>query len=114
MRKSYDSQKWYIPNRDGILEEYLKIHDEFSCFPLFKGYEQYELLWDKGYLIPGQSVIRLMWNIMREDEHFWVLSKTKLQGISNVKAHVGRPGIHNAKEILEETVWEAQSLNKKN
>jgi hypothetical protein len=79
--KTFSTHPWYDRKRDGSLEEYFETHDGHSCFPLFKGHAHYKLLWNKGYLQPEMSIIRLMWNIGREDEHFLVKSKDILQGI---------------------------------
>lgn len=101
MKNPFDSEGWYTPERDGSLEKYLETHDGFSCFPLFKGIEIYEKLLKEGYLRPDYSVIRLMWNIGREDEHFLVLKNGKLKGLA-LSAHSGRGGIHDYQEILKE------------
>ncbi|MDP4012970.1 MAG: hypothetical protein Q8R00_05205 [Candidatus Nanoarchaeia archaeon] len=102
----------YQPKRDGTLAEYLKTHNGISCFPLFRGYSWYKELWKKEYLMPG-SIIRLMWNVGRGDEHFLVLEKDKLQGIGQGTGHGGREGIHHPKEILTNKgpQWEAHRLN---
>lgn len=63
---------------------------------------------------PAISVIRLMWNIAREDEHFLVLGENQIEGISNLPAHAGRKGIYDPKDILDKKdspLWEAHSLN---
>jgi hypothetical protein len=106
----------YHPKRDGALEEYLKAHNGFTCMPLFKGYGQYKMLWDKGYLQPRVSVIRLMWNVGRGDEHFIVTKDNRLEGCTGLEFHSGRPGIHDPKVVLSARncpVWEAQHLNRK-
>jgi len=105
---------WYQPEKDGTLEEYLETHDGLSCTPLFKGYEHYQMLWDKGYFDPEIGVVRLMWNVGRDDEHFIVLGKYKIKGCNYLPAHAGRPGIHDPRKLLSEKTcppWEAQSLN---
>ena len=102
----------YNPERDGSLEEYLRTHDGLSAFPLFHGYAQYKMLWDEGYLVPDWSVIRLMWNVGRGDEHFFVKGEFELVGVHDIQAHAGREGIHDPREILEEGVcFEASGLN---
>lgn len=90
----------YEPKRDGPLEEYLKIRDGFSCFPLFRGYKQFKMLWDLGYLEPHISVIRLMWNLGRGDEHYGVLGEFELEGIEN-HAHGGEVGTHDVRKLLK-------------
>lgn len=106
----------YHPERDGSLAEYLELHDGWSSMPLFKGYEQYKMLWDLGYLEPHVSSIRLMWNMGREDEHFSVLGLHEIEGCSELRAHAGRAGIHDPKEVLSEEncpEFEAQTWNRK-
>ena len=104
---------WYQPKIDGTLEEYLETHDGFSVFPLFKGYKYYKILWDKGYLEPQISVIRLMWNVGRDDEHFRVLGEYEIEGII-ISAHAGRSGKHDPRKLLSKRdcpPWEATNLN---
>jgi len=114
MRNPFDREGWYKSERDGSLEKYLETYDGFSCFPLFRGIEIYNKLLEGGYLIPNYSLIRLMWNIGREDEHFLVLENRKLEGIS-LTAHSGMPGIYEAKEIIKDDgpCFEAQNLRRK-
>jgi len=98
---------------DGTLEAYLGTHDGYSAFPLFRGYRHYKMLWRRGYLEPGLSVIRLMWNIGRDDEHFIVHGEYEIEGIS-ATAHAGRPGKYDPRKLLSERncpPWEAQHLN---
>jgi hypothetical protein len=112
MQRKDWSKPWYNPKRDGSLEEFLEKFD-FSCTPLFKGYEHYKLLWDKGYLEKDISIIRLMWNMGRDDEHFIVIGEYQIQGL-RLPAHSGREGIYDPRILLEEKdcpSWEAQSLN---
>ena len=40
---------YYDKETHRSLEEYLRDHDGFSVFPLFKGYEMFEILIDEGY-----------------------------------------------------------------
>lgn len=102
----------YNKKRDGPLEQYLETHDGISCFPLFHGYRMYQELWNKGYLLPNISVIRLMWNVGKGDEHFLVLEDKRLQGLE-ANMHSGRPGIHDPKKILKSRgpCWEANPLS---
>jgi len=111
---SKTNKSWYTPKRDGSLEKYLETYDGISCFPLFKGYQHYKLLWDQGFLDPNIGIIRLMWNYARDDEHFLVLGEYQIQGMSDLPAHAGREGIFDPRELLEERncpAWEAQGLN---
>ncbi|PIN91971.1 hypothetical protein COU61_01700 [Candidatus Pacearchaeota archaeon CG10_big_fil_rev_8_21_14_0_10_35_13] len=105
----------YNPKTNGPLERYLETHDGRTSFPLFKGWKHYEMLWDRGYLEPGMSVIRLMWNDGREDEHFLVMGVREIEGMSELQAHAGREGTQDPKRILSEKncpPWEAHSLNR--
>ncbi|MEK6910175.1 MAG: hypothetical protein AABW82_00190 [Nanoarchaeota archaeon] len=72
---------------------------DHGSFPLFKGLEQYKLLWNEGFLVPDYSVIRVMWNVCRGDEHYGVLQDGRLEGIK-APAHQGNPGVHDAKDLL--------------
>jgi len=42
-----------------------------------------------------------------------VRSETELEGITDIPAHAGRKGIHNARKVLEECAWEALNLKMK-
>ncbi len=96
MINPFQDSYYYKLERDGSLEKYLEIHDGITSFPLFKGIEIYQKLFDEGYLVPNVSVIRLMWNIGREDEHFLVLEDGKLEGLS-LSAHSGERVFMNQK-----------------
>ena len=102
---------WYNEKRDGKLENYLIKHDGCNSFPLFKGYRHFKMLWNRGYLIPDFSVIRIMWNIGRGDEHYLVKNEASLEGLE-VPVHFGKSGIHKVKNILNNKCpsWEAQHL----
>jgi len=110
MLHPFDKEQWYKPERDGNLEDYLSMHDGGS-FPLFKGPLWYQRLWEGGHFVPNYSIIRIMWNVGREDEHYTVISKSELKGIE-ATVHGGKPGIFNPKELLLENgpLWEAHHL----
>ena len=104
---SFVSSGWYTPERCGPLEEYLKTHNGVTTFPLFKGYRYYKEMKRRGYLVPGFTTIRLMWNIVRDDEYFIITDDFQLQGLDSLPAHAGRPGIHDPKKILSRgPCWE--------
>jgi|TARA_Y100000310_G_C20026919_1_gene510033 hypothetical protein len=92
----------YNEKRDGSLEEYFKTHDGGSAFPLFRGPKIYEQIWNKGYMVPEFTWLRLMWNIGRSDEHFSVQENGKLEGICDLKAHAGRSGVYSHTEIISD------------
>jgi hypothetical protein len=91
----------YDFKRDGPLKKYFETHDGLNCFPLFRGFEIYDELWDEGWLCPLQSNVRVMWGLGRGDEHYGVLSKTELEG-TELKYHSGKAGIYFPKEILSQ------------
>ncbi|MBW3000095.1 hypothetical protein KY339_05475 [Candidatus Woesearchaeota archaeon] len=64
--------------------------------------------------MPGASIIRVMYNTGRGDEHYLVLGEKELKGLQ-IPQHPGRPGTHDPKNILkyEAPPWEAQALNPK-
>ncbi len=112
MAHPFDPKQWYVPERDGDLAKYLSKHDGTGVYSLFLGYEWFERLRDEEYLVPRMSIIRIMWNIGRGDEHFLVTEDFKLQGMS-VPHHEGQPGLHEHKKLLKKKgpPWEAQDLN---
>jgi hypothetical protein len=91
----------YVPERDGELKTYLERQDG-GTFCLFKGYKQYKMLWDQGFLEPDITHIRLMWNIGRGDEFFGVRGLHEIEGYDNIPFHTARSGIHDPKKVLEE------------
>ena len=102
----------YSPERDGDLKTYLESRDGRATTYVFKGFKHYRLLWDQGFLMPGISHIRLMWNFARDDEYFTVKGKHEIEGISDLPAHAGRPGIYDPAKVLEEgLLFEAHYLN---
>lgn len=113
MRDPFDPRAWYTARRDGPLDEYLEVYDGHNAFPLFRGYRHYKMLWDRGYFIPNFSVIRVMWNIGRDDEHFLVTGEYSVAGIW-APAHAGRDGVHDPRKLLNPRrcpPWEAQHMS---
>ena len=112
-RTGFTPDPWYNPERDGTLTDYFRVHDGITSTALFKGYDDFKLLWNEGYLVPNMSYIRLMWNVGREDEHFRLVSKSALEGIA-APAHAGRPGVFDPEKILSEgPAWEAGNLRRR-
>lgn len=106
-------QPFYTPERDGTLEEHLKVYNGISAFPLFKGFKQFKMLWEEGWFIPNFSVVRIMWNVGRGDEHYTVISSDELEGI-DASYHQGKQGRHSAREIFGRKdcpCFEAQHLS---
>jgi hypothetical protein len=102
----------YNPERHGPLEEYFKKYDGWSACPLFSGVDLFYQLRDEAWLLPDFSVLRLMWNVGRGDEHFIVVEDYMLMGAS-ANFHGGRPGIHDPKEIIgldDSPYWEIQNI----
>ncbi len=106
------SHVWYTPERDGDLKTYLESRDGRTTTYVFKGFKQYKMLWDEGYLEPEISHIRLMWNVGRGDEFFGVKGLHEIEGYDNVPVHTARSGIHDPEKVLEEgPLFEAHCLN---
>ena len=100
----------YSPERDGPLEEYLELQFDGMVCRLFKGMEHFQMLRDKGWLLPNVSTIRLMYNAGRGDEHYLVTVGFQLQGIVHAH-HGGREGVLAPEDILADAPpFEAQSL----
>lgn len=95
------------------LEDYLDTHDGRAAFPLFRGVDIFHVMREKGWLAPRYTIVRLMWNFGREDEHFFVTEDFQLQGIEAAH-HGGREGIHSPEEILGKSGvgWEIQHLRR--
>ena len=104
----------YRGEKDGPIEDYLLLYDGRSTFPLFRSYEPFKILWDRGYIEPDITIVRLMWNVGRGDEHFQVMGEDTLEGITGLPAHSGRAGKFSARELLGSKncpVWEVHNLN---
>lgn len=91
----------YNEMRDGPLGEYLRTHDGYNAFPLFKGIDDFEMLRQQGWLEPRISVIRLMYNVGRDDGHYVVTEDFKLEGLQ-ANAHSGDEGIFEPAELLKD------------
>ena len=91
----------YSAKRDGPLEQYFETHDGSSACSLFQGYDQFEMLKKEGWLGPRLTIIRLMCNVGRGDEHFEITDDFQLLGLE-ANAHSGREGVHDPKKVLEE------------
>jgi hypothetical protein len=103
----------YDPSSDGSLDAYLRRQfDNNGTYCLFRGYKHFRMLWKEGYVIPGMTAIRLMYNFGREDEHYLVIDEKTLEGII-LPAHAGKPGRHLVRKILNRStpLWEAHDLD---
>ena len=107
MKNSLENDATYNPRRDGSLDDFLSTHTGHRAFPSFKGYEPFKLLWDQGYLSPGLTTIRIIWNDERENEHYLVLEEFKLMELKSC-THYGIPGEYDPRKLLVEgSFWEA-------
>lgn len=109
-RRNKEPQLWeifspstahYSPERDGSLVQYLKPQLEGQCQRLFKGLEQLELLKNEGWLLPGTSYVRFMYNIGRGDAHYLITTDWKLEGM-NGGMHSGDEGVFTMEQIFNE------------
>jgi hypothetical protein len=89
-----EGTNWYNQEQHGDLEKYFEVYNGISAFPLFKGTKHFKMLWDQGYIEPGITTIRVMWNMGRDDEHFDIVDENTLEGIA-APAHSGRSGRHS-------------------
>lgn len=89
----FEQTSYYNPKHHGDLENYFEEYDGQRAFPLFKGEKHFNMLWKQGYILPGLTIIRVMWNVGRGDEHFEILDKKTLEGI-DANYHAGHQGKH--------------------
>jgi len=101
----------YHPEVDGTLEEYLQTHNGRTAFPLFRGIKYFTIMKKRGWLEPRWTIVRLLWNTGRGDEHFFVTENFQLEGMEG-PAHSGREGIHAPSKILkmDGPLWEIYNL----
>jgi len=105
----------YRGSIDGDIKAYLKeMHENGAVCPSFRGYEPFKQIWDLGVMLPNIASIRLVHG-HGMDEHYIVADEDHLEGVE-LKAHSGKSGMHNTKEILTKTkagFWEVSGLNPK-
>lgn len=107
----FESRGWYNPKIHGSLEKYLEEHNGRTVFPLFKGYKHFKMLWDRGYITPEITFIRIMYNVGRGDEYYLVIDEDTLEGVT-AGFHSGKPGRHNIKQLLDNSPsWSTEDLN---
>jgi hypothetical protein len=102
----------YTRERDKSIADYLQrlagtddVTRETWAAAFFQGFETYQELWNDGYLLPGFSHLRIMYNHARYDEHYWICEGGLLEG-ADLPAHAGKPGIHKPQDILIDGVPE--------
>lgn len=102
---------WYNSERE-TLEEFLAQCEEDRIPFAFKGYEPFQELWNKGYIEPLITLIRLMYSHGRCDECYLVVNEHELEGL-DLETHSGKSGAHDPKELLsgDAPYWEISSLN---
>ena len=104
---------WYVPEEHGSIEDFVKYCEKHHIpEPCFKGFEQFELLWRKGYLEPNESIIRLAYGI-GPDYVYRIINEKQVEGVE-AGIYSGKPGIHNIKELLSDEdlpYWIAGPLN---
>jgi len=102
----------YCPQKDGSLLDYLENCRSSGRDPLFHGIEPLREAFQSGLVRPGFTLIRLMWNFGRTDEHYVIRSRDHLEGIL-LAAHSGRPGIHPIEDIVNDDApkWELIDWN---
>ncbi len=96
------SHGWYTPEMDGDLQTYLEGF-EYGVFPIFKGFKQYKMLWEQGFLTPEGSTIRLVWG-SGGGQTYLVKGLHEIEGIDDVMAHAAKSGIHDPEKMLEEPI----------
>jgi hypothetical protein len=105
----------YRGSIDGDIKKYLKkMHENGAVCPSFKGYEPFKQLLDLGVMLPEVASIRLVHG-QGSDEHYILVDENSLEGVE-LKAHSGKPGLHNAEILLTTTqapfcFWEAGNLD---
>ena len=103
----------YRGSIDGDIRAYLKeMHENGAVCPSFNGYGPFKQLWDLGVMLPEIASIRLVYG-QGMDEHYIVADEFHLEGVE-LKAHSGKSGLHNTKEILTKTqapFWEVDGLD---
>lgn len=108
MSPQSDIEIWYVPEISGSLENYLRLYDSVISFPLFRGYDHYALLWDKGYLVPGVSIIHRV-KRRGDDETYLVISKEQIMRLEECPGFGENPDIRELLELWE--CWGVQHIN---
>ena len=109
-----DLFKPYSPEIRGDLEAYLREHDGGSADNIFCGPEYFFVIKDKGWMIPGQTLIRVNQSPIPDisyvvNSEFMLESKGR--GEENMSC-VGAPkGVHNPSRVLRKQGWSILGLN---
>ncbi len=107
----FESKCYYQPKRDGTLDEFLRGQfDNIGTFRQFKGVDQFNMLWERGYLVPKLSCIRLMYNLGRGDECYAVIGQNMLGGL-DAGYHAGRAGRHQVRYVLTKNAPPFEALH---
>jgi hypothetical protein len=102
---------YHSPEIDGPIEKFISLHEEEGTPPCFRGVYPYYELWDRGWVEPEITSIRLMMGDGRSDEHYLVLDKDQLEGIQ-LAFHSGRSNSYNPRNLLPTApYWEIDGLN---
>jgi hypothetical protein len=103
MRKQPVAHGWYTQDVDGPIKDYIEKRRSSGAEPMFRGFRHYEMLWNKGLLMPECSTIRLVWG-SGGGQYFIVKGLHEIEGIDDAMAHQAKPGIHDPEKILEEPI----------
>jgi hypothetical protein len=110
------SSSAYDFEKDGPLGDYL-YNNSLHTFPVFNGSDDYEDLKAKNLLTPGVTMLRVVWG-SGNDEFYNITVDFKLEGVTDIDAHAGLPGVHDPKDILNKDYghgvfvnWELHSPN---
>jgi len=110
----FDAFKPYSPDTRGDLEEYLREHDGHSADNLFRGSEYFIVIRDKGYLIPGVSVLRVD-RSPAPDLGYFVNSNLMLEsagvGRQNMSMVGAEKGVYDPLTTLKNVSWSISGLN---
>ena len=100
----------YYKPEDGTIEDWIEWSEDKNIPVVFKGYEALHQLWDKGYIFPGRTYLRINWSEC-SDNHYLILGRNVLEGI-DVPVHGGIEGLHLAEKILSEAPnWDIYRYN---
>ena len=113
----YDLFKPYSPEIRGDLEKYLKEYDGSNADNLFYGLKYFLIIKDKGYFIPGQTIIRVSQHPV-PDIYYKINSdfmlESKGRGRENMSCVGAEKGVYNPSRILRKKMWSIFGLNLNN
>lgn len=98
----------------GDLEKYLQEHDGHGADNLFRGYEYFGIMKDKGYLVPNMTMVRVDQSLA-PDIGYFVNADFNLEsagyGRQNMSMMGAKKGVYDPTVALKDKNWSIYGLS---